>query len=97
MEINRGVQNIRRENEQEGDFSSKLHEKEKTVWRFEFDSANLFSSNNQQPTTNNLTKNHHRYINIIAPPLRRSSLVSPLPCLCIMPLLYYMMPAEPFR
>eukprot|EP00985_Skeletonema_marinoi_P011440 scaffold5445_cov140-Skeletonema_marinoi.AAC.3 len=32
MEIDRGVQNIRRENEQEGDFSSKLlHEKERTV------------------------------------------------------------------
>ena len=31
IEINRGVQNIRRENEQEGDFSSKLYEKEKTV------------------------------------------------------------------
>ena len=31
MEIDRGVQNIRRENEQEGDFSSKLYDKEKTV------------------------------------------------------------------
>ena len=31
MEINRGVHSIRRENEQEGDFSSKLHEKERTV------------------------------------------------------------------
>ena len=97
MEINRGVHSIGSENEQEGDFSSKLHEKEKTVWRFEFDSANLFSSN-QQPTTNNVIKittvtstsslppygDHHYTSKSAAMPLHYS-------------LLYHMMPAEPFR
>jgi hypothetical protein len=71
-------------------------------WRFEFDSEKIRPAHpfqQQQPTTNNLIKNHHRYI--IHHRFPPTEIITSNSKSAAMPLhyslLYYMMPAEPFR